>query len=1193
MLRITGRWLIPWLALLLPFFAGSEPLFGAGAEQILPEGGRPVALYSTIAEDSGLLPAQGAQTLPQYRRLTVGVLCCNGAPLVSQRWDGKLEGIYPDYLRLLQQVLQRPVEVRQFSSWTQANRALQQGRIQLVAQPSSQSGSSESQSYPILVQPFALIVRNANLSKPPAEMDIMAAPDINPADIAQLRTHYRRVEVAESRQVAVQAVADNKSDAYLDGQSQIAYLAAFRPVSGLVYRRELTMGAQFYGFSGRPADGVVSGINAILTAIPHTVKNEIYERWVSGLALGNSSDALRFSAEEKNWVRQHPVVNVALNSNTPPFAFFDKNHEITGLDVDILRLLGDKSGIYFNFIPANGLAAVQELLKAGKAQMTPSLVATSERRQWLDFSQSFGTIEWVMITRNERSAPSSLAQLKQRRIAILRDHALLSAMKQYPDIAVVQVDNMEQAIDMVLAGAVDATFDNLASANYQQVSRYGAKISIRSLNDSLQPEQYAVSTRYPQLHDILNKSIEALPPTELRVLRLRWLSVANLATDGDERMSPWGLMWVGALFIIALSSIFWGSYLTHQVRRRKQAESQQQDLRSYWETLFNNMPTPMFVCDPSMRITAANLYFRREWEQAAEVVGQTLPELRFLSAEDERELSLIFLRCLAGEPAYFSDRRIAIRGQHKEVYLWLEGYSNTDGVIQGIIGGWFDVTERKLLARELCHERDKAENASLEKSAFLARMSHEIRTPLHAIIGILDLEVQQRASSPALQIAWQAAMSLQGVIGDILDFSRIESGRMTLNPQPASLAVTLEHCAATFSQRAAEKGLCFERRLTLPAGVNHELDVTAISQIINNLLSNAIKFTEQGSVELCADYCTSGDDEQDQVTLTVTDSGCGIAEDMRQAVLQPYVQAAQHNTGQPGTGLGLSISARLAALMGGTLTIAQAPGSGTRVSVVLPLMRSGAPQIQQSKVPTQGEALNVLVVDDSPASRQVLSLQLSGGGHQVTLANSGERALKLMEQDYFDLILTDCQMPQMSGYALTRRLRQFEKQQQLPPLLILGCTANAFSAEREQCLEAGMNGVLVKPLTQQKLLTEIDRYYRQALEDDALCFGEIQALTQSSRSQEIRLLQAVLQGVEEDVGGLRESGLSVRDIAHRAHRLQGAFALLRCQNGVRLCLRIEKGGRSDVQTLTLLLSRADVFRQALLLRLAELDKEET
>ncbi|CAI1711857.1 Sensor protein evgS precursor [Serratia ficaria] len=257
------------------------------------------------------------------------------------------------------------------------------------------------------------------------------------------------------------------------------------------------------------------------------------------------------------------------------------------------------------------------------------------------------------------------------------------------------------------------------------------------------------------------------------------------------------------------------------------------------------------------------------------------------------------------------------------------------------------------------------------------------------------------------------------------------------------------------------------------------------------------------------------------------------------------------------------------------------------------LARSNAPLIKENELPEQMESLNILVVDDSPASLQVLSLQLSGAGHQVTLADSGERALQLMDQAYFDMVLTDCQMPQMSGYVLTRHLRQLEQQRQWPPLLILGCTANAFSAERDLCLEAGMNGVLVKPLTQRRLLTEISRYYRQLAAEDALCFDEIQALAQGNRSQEINLLQAVLQGVEDDAGALRENGRPAGDIARRAHRLQGAFALLRYQAGVRLCLRIEKGECSDGQTLALLLSRADDFRQALLQRLAELGKEAT
>lgn len=1179
-----------WLFLLLPFACNADRLFMIDEVQTLPPDGRPVVFYSNITRDFGALLVPRKKVLPQYPILKIGVICCSSPPLIIRRWDGKFEGIYADYLRLLEIALQRPVELRLYGSRALANDALQQGEIQLVAQSSSLSSNRANQTYPIFVQPFALIVRNKNLNTQPANMDIMVSPDINLDDVARLHAYYRRVEVAKSQKEALQAVADSKADGYLDGKSQIAYLETFRPMSGLVYRWDTSMGEQRFGFSGKPGEEVVSSIGAILAAIPYSIKYEIYERWVSGLAPGNTHDAPSFTTQEKHWLRQHPMINVAINSMTPPYSYMDRNHEITGLDVDILRLIGEKNGINFNFIPVDGLSAVQELLKAGKAQMTPSLVATSERRNWLNFSLPFGTIEWVMITRNEHSAPHTLAQLKQRRVALLRDHALLSTMKQYPDIDVVVVDNMDQAIQMVLAGAVVATFDNLGSANYQQASRYGNRIAIQMLDGAVQPEVYAVLPNDQQLLDILNKSVEVLPPNELRVLRLRWDYVATLANYSDDKISPWSLVWVGALFLIALSSILWGSYLAYQIRRRQKAEGRLQDLLNYWETLFNSMPTPMFVCDPTMRITAVNLYFRRELGQpAAAIVGRTLPELCLLSLEDEKELGLFFLRCLAGESAHFSDRSIVIQGQSKEVYLWLEGYSNTDAVIQGIIGGWFDVTERKMLARELLYERDKAESASLEKSTFLAHMSHEIRTPLHAIIGILDLEVQQRASSPQLQIAWQAAMSLLGVIGDVLDFSKIESGRMILNLQPASLVEMLDNCVATFSQRATEKGLAFSRQLDLPVGVSYELDVTAITQIINNLLSNAMKFTERGSVELSANYRVLAAGDRDEVTLTVTDSGCGIPEEMQQAVLQPYVQVAHHHSGQVGSGLGLSISSRLVALMSGSLNIDSAPGGGTRVCVVLPLTRSSEPQMRTAEQPILAESLNIMVVDDSPANLQVLLLQLEGSGHQVVLADSGVNALLLMDQAYFDIVITDCQMPHMSGYTLARRLRKIEQERQLPPLLILGCTANAFVAERELGLEAGMNGVLIKPLTQRKLLGEINRYYRQIIENDSLNFDEVQALAQRNFGQEIKLLQALLQGTEEDICALGNSARSSQSIAHHAHRLQGAFGLLNYQSGVRVCLRIEKGGRHDTQTLALLLSRARDFQWALRQRLNELD----
>ncbi|WP_118984877.1 transporter substrate-binding domain-containing protein [Photorhabdus sp. CRCIA-P01] len=1197
--RKEWRWFAP-LVLLLPLSGWSLNLFEYRNAQELPANGLPVEFYSNITQESQEflpLPIKEQAVLPsRFPTLKVGILCCIGAPLVIHRWDGKLEGIYADYLRLIETVLKRPVEVRLFGNWESAYKALQRGDIQLLSNSaSSQSGNEANDTYPILVQPLALIMRKEQVNMPFAKMNIMAAPSSDPNVIKQLHKHYRNILIAKNQQEGIQAVVDGEMDAYLDGQSQIAYLLAFRPFTGLTYRRDISFGER-YDFLGHNGDGMVEAVNLILTSIPHAIRNKVYERWISGLALGNNNDAAIFSSQEKAWIKRNPVVNVALNRNVPPYSFLDKNGQITGLDVDILRLLGEKSGITFNFIPTDDAVGIKKRLEDGEAQMT-SMINTPERRRWLSFSHPYGTVEWVMITRSERNAPYEFEQLKHHRVAIQRGNALLSLLKQYPEISIVEVDSVTQGIDMVLAGAADATFDSLISADYLQASRYGANISIQSFKGSLQPEQYAIIPAYPQLVDILNKSIDALPPNELRVLRLKWLSMANVTPYDDHKISPWVKLWGGALLVIALSSAFWGSYLAHQIRRRKTAESNLQNLLAYWETLFNNMPTPMFVCDPTMCITAANLYFRHEMGSiGSEVIGRSLFSLCFLKPTDEQEISLIFLRCLEGAPVHFSDRNIVIQGQDKDVYLWLESYSNTEGVVQGIIGGWFDVTERKLLAQELRQERDKAELASLEKSDFLAHMSHEIRTPLQAIIGILDLEVKQQTQpSTPLHIAWQAAISLQGIIGDVLDFSKIESGRMVLNLKPESLQAILENCVATFSHRAKEKALLFTYQFDMPPEYYHLLDATRVTQVINNLLGNAIKFTEQGSVQISASYQLIPGSHQDEITLVVADTGCGIPETMYEAVLLPYVQVTQDNGGKTGTGLGLPISVQLVELMGGSLKITGAPSVGAQVTVVLPLTRAviekEAISEKTENIETElHESLNILVVDDLPANLQVLSLQLAPSGHRIALAESGEQAMNLVEEGYFDIVLTDCQMPMMNGYELAQLLRKHERLRQLPPFIILGCTANAFSTEQARCLEAGMNGVLIKPLVQSKLLAEMTRYYRQVNDEATLKFDEIQALARQDVAIERQLLSAIQQGMSEDIAELQqqENQQHHEKVVHHAHRMKGAFALMQYQQGIRVCLRIEKSEHCDVKTIAVLLTRAEYFQQQIEQKLGEL-----
>lgn len=887
-------------------------------------------------------------------------------------------------------------------------------------------------------------------------------------------------------------------------------------------------------------------------------------------------DAAGFSQQEINWIKLHPVINVAMEINSPPYSLLNRDGEIIGLDADILQRIAEKSGLSFHFIPASGPQAIAALLLSGKAQMTPASSGAAMQPATLLLSDPWDMLVWVMITRNERSAPVTLQPFSSLRVAVPRGYPLQAARRRYPQLSIVEVDSALQAVEMMLAGAADATFTTMGSARYLQASRYGDRIIMRPLDNAREPERFAVAASVPPLLTILNKSLASIPPQELRALRSHWFSLAGLSVT-NPGLPPWVKLWGSALLLIALSSVFWGSYLARQVRRRRQTEYRLQELLAYRETLFNNVPTPLFVCAPDMTITAANRYFCQAMAlPLPQVVGRPLFSLQFLLADEQEALRGLFLRCLAGDLPHFVDRQMILQGDAREGYLWFEGYRNPAGIIQGVIGGWFDVTERKSLARELLLARDNAQQASDEKSAFLARMSHEIRTPLHAIIGILELAIKQH-DDPSLQLAWQAAESLQGVVGDVLDFSRIEAGGIELRSQPVQLAALLANCAATFRQRAQEKGLTLQCELQLPDTGRYLLDSVRLKQVINNLLLNAIKFTREGGIWLRARHIGQTPQDRDEIVIEIEDSGCGIAPEQYQAVMQPWVRD-ESAAAVPGSGLGLPIAARLITLMGGTLVLGESAAGGVRATITLCLAPAGLEAIT-TPVAAQpaGESLNILVVDDLNVNLHVLALQFAASEHYVELVSSGAEALQEVARHYYDMVLTDCQMQEMDGYTLTRLLRADQHQRQLPPYIILGCTANAFASEHQRCLAAGMDGVLTKPLTRQALLDGVTQAWQQANRAPAEETLPVNALAQGDSAQQRQLLIALQEGLLQDSTALRQA-LSTDDqagIAQLAHRLHAAFALLNDQAGIRVCLRIEKSARFDAQTMETLLSRAE------------------
>jgi len=385
----------------------------------------------------------------------------------------------------------------------------------------------------------------------------------------------------------------------------------------------------------------------------------------------------------------------------------------------------------------------------------------------------------------------------------------------------------------------------------------------------------------------------------------------------------------------------------------------------------------------------------------------------------------------------------------------------------------------KFSADELAAQRQaalaQAERSNAVKGRFLATMSHEMRTPLHGILGLAAM-LQQDEAAPAavrherLRTLQQTGEHLLALINDVLDYSRIESGHLTLRRADFDLHEALQACAALARVQADDNGLALRLELDLPAPCPVHGDEARLRQVVLNLLGNAVKFTPAGHVRLSASGPPGG-----PLRLAVADTGPGVPEEARERVFEAFEQldgsfARRHG----GTGLGLSISLELVRAMGGSLACRAAPEGGALFELELPLPPAHA-DLAAARPAAAGAASpgglpgrlrgRVLLAEDNPVNAMVAMAALQRLGLVVHGVDDGHAALAELQRhpEAHDLVLMDCQMPGLDGFEATRRLRAWEQAEGRPRLPVVALTANALEGDRERSLDAGMDEHLAKP----------------------------------------------------------------------------------------------------------------------------------
>ena len=1088
--------------------------------------------------------------------MKVGVISVDYPPFeISQNGKGAIfQGITADYLSVIERKTGFRTELVFYPNRQKAITSLMLGEIDLLASANSfEQFKGLYLTAPYSVDYPALFVSAKQPASKPIKKIALAYEYLPNLAVQSLFSDAKVIEYP-SRQEAVAAAVFGEVDGVVIDLVSANYLIDGIYSSQLHFSHLLALDTAGIAFAYN-VNNILLGnlVSKVIQSVDKPTKLHIQTRWNGGdYAYPYKSERVEFSLEQKAWLKENTPIELVVNKYNAPMSYIDDYNHFNGLAAEIAKLLEIYSGLSFDIKFKSDFATLHDGLDTVGNRMTILSPLFNPNRQ-LIFSHPLTYTSMTMVTKE-------LFNDKVHKVAVPQGFYDLDILKSFlPNITITTTDSIYDSYQHVIDGKSDATIMPMIKADYD-IARYFTDIlTVRSMPSELPAIVHSFATHKDNtmLIDIINKVLEAIPPNAIQVAQRKWHK--NALPVRSTWLDYKYTLYVTYFFVALLMFVFLFSFIN--IRRnyfkRLKIKEELHDQVNYLQVVINSIPHPMYVLDEQRNLILYN-------DSLKDVFGRK--ENNELSAEEVNFIRDIindqFLCTYNGTDQINVSEDVFLRigGKRIPVFHWFQSFKVNENK-QGLVGGWIDISERLKLLNDLRIKQKQANSANREKSRFIASMSHEIRTPMNAILGLIDLSLKDMSPDSqyyeTISTVKSSADNLLDLIGDVLDISRIESGQLVITPSNENIREFAKGVVSVFRELANRKNLRLDIFIDDTLEDLIYIDVTRLRQIVHNLVSNSIKFTAKGSVQI--EFISIKGSNIHSLEVKVTDTGRGITDIDQKKLFQPFSQVGDIT--ESGTGLGLYICKSLAERMNGKLMMHSILGVGTQVVVQIPYTVNNVENIYSPKDIVSKQSLSeikILIVDDHPVNRMLLSEQFKHLNVETRESNSAKDAIDIFSREKFDVVITDCNMPDIDGYQLASYLRCHGE----PELIIIGFTADAQQKVVSKCFSSGMNDCLFKPLSVDKLEDKlIENLQRLKTEPEFInkLNSSLESLSNGNVQVKSNLIDTFINTSRQDFVLLQQavSRGDLRDVKLYAHKFKGVAEYANVESLSSLCKELE------------------------------------